>query len=65
MAEEEDSKYRSYFDEEDEFTDDEADIADAQNKPTVREKRVGPPNLSDWERSTVFVNFLQVFFNPI
>ncbi|KAL6228387.1 hypothetical protein ACLB2K_002337 [Fragaria x ananassa] len=33
MAEEEDSKYRSYFDEEDEFTDDEAadepDIADA------------------------------------
>ncbi|KAM5572879.1 zinc finger BED domain-containing protein RICESLEEPER 2-like [Rosa sericea] len=65
MAEEEDTKYKGYFDEE-EVEDDEwleGAETEAANKTKEKMKRVGPPVETDWERATVFVNFLKVFYD--
>ncbi|XP_061993804.1 zinc finger BED domain-containing protein RICESLEEPER 2-like [Rosa rugosa] len=61
MADEEDSKYNSYFDEpEREDTDGEEDcfmVVDPKSR-----KRIGPPNDHDWEKAAIFVQFLKVFY---
>ncbi|XP_062027062.1 zinc finger BED domain-containing protein RICESLEEPER 1-like [Rosa rugosa] len=65
MAEEEDKNYKGYFDEE-EVEDDEwleGAETEAANITKDKMKRVGPPIETDWERATVFVNFLKVFYD--
>ncbi|PRQ31405.1 putative ribonuclease H-like domain-containing protein [Rosa chinensis] len=65
MAEEEDTRYTGYFDE-NEVEDDEwleVPEIEPEKKPKEKVKRVGPPVESDWERATVFVNFLKVFYD--
>ncbi|CAA0832808.1 Unknown protein [Striga hermonthica] len=59
LAEEEDTKYKSYFDEDDEENEEEG-----EDVGTVgRGKKVGPPTDDDWEKAVAFVKFLRVFFD--
>ncbi|KAK9940876.1 hypothetical protein M0R45_017516 [Rubus argutus] len=68
MAEEEDVKYRSYFDEDEEYDEEEGETDLNQVMPSMfrartARRRVGPPCEADWEKATVFVRFLKVFFD--
>ncbi|KAK9929235.1 hypothetical protein M0R45_026341 [Rubus argutus] len=70
MAEEEDVKYRSYFDEDEEYDEEEGETDLNQVMPSMfrartTRRRVGPPSEADWEKATVFVRFLKVFFDVI
>ncbi|KAL6527905.1 hypothetical protein OROMI_029716 [Orobanche minor] len=63
----EDSKYRSYFDEDDaeDEGDEESQEAERALAPTrsrASKKRVGPPKATDWASAEVFVSFLRVFY---
>lgn len=59
LADEEDMKFKGYFDEEEENDDDDEDT----QQESKGRKRVGPPNDDDWERATIFVKFLRIFFD--
>ncbi|KAK9940878.1 hypothetical protein M0R45_017516 [Rubus argutus] len=64
MAEEEDVKYRSYFDEDEEYDEEEGETDLNQVMPSMfrartARRRVGPPCEADWEKATVFVRFLK------
>ncbi|KAM5570626.1 zinc finger BED domain-containing protein RICESLEEPER 2-like [Rosa sericea] len=60
MAEDEDVKYKSYFDEEEELEEEEDD--QVVHRSRTPRKRVGPPKDEDWEKAEIFVNFLRVFY---
>ncbi|PRQ21096.1 putative ribonuclease H-like domain, hAT-like transposase, RNase-H [Rosa chinensis] len=62
MADVEDAKYRSYFDEEDDLDE---ELNEAENIKAARHSRkmVGPPVESNWEKAAVFVKFLNVFYD--
>ncbi|XP_024158467.1 zinc finger BED domain-containing protein RICESLEEPER 1-like [Rosa chinensis] len=62
MADEEDARYRSYFDEDEEL-DDENIEAETQVRPRQARKRVGAPVQADWDKASVFVKFLKVFYD--
>ncbi|KAK9942541.1 hypothetical protein M0R45_008201 [Rubus argutus] len=67
MAEEKDVKYRSYFDEDEEYDEEEGETDLNQVMPSmfrarIARRRVGPPSEADWEKATIFVRFLKVFF---
>ncbi|KAM5546469.1 zinc finger BED domain-containing protein RICESLEEPER 2-like [Rosa sericea] len=61
LAEEEDVKYTSYFDEDEELLQEEAALEEAKRRKPM--KRVGPPKDEDWERAELFVGFLKVFYS--
>ncbi|CAA0819781.1 Unknown protein [Striga hermonthica] len=78
LAEDEESKYKGYFDE-DEYEEDDDDVSElvigveaegaegAEGEKRERKnkgkKRVGPPNEEDWYRAEAFIKFLKVFFD--
>lgn len=64
MADEEDGRYRSYFDEDEELND-EGEEAESQVVVATQQqkKRVGPPVVSDWEKASVLVKYLKVYLD--
>ncbi|KAK9930569.1 hypothetical protein M0R45_027604 [Rubus argutus] len=62
MAEEEETKYISYFDEDETLGEDEYDEV-TEVEQTRSKKRVGPPVEEDWDRAAIFVKFLKVFYD--
>lgn len=61
LAEDEYSKYKGYFNEEEEPEDEEGEEQDYVVVQTNSKKRVGPPTEADWNNASVFVKFLGVF----
>ncbi|XP_024164338.1 zinc finger BED domain-containing protein RICESLEEPER 1-like [Rosa chinensis] len=62
MANKEDSKYESYFDEpKPEDNDGELEDGFVVVDPKTR-KRIRPPNEHDWEKTAIFVQFLKVLY---
>ncbi|XP_024164489.1 zinc finger BED domain-containing protein RICESLEEPER 2-like [Rosa chinensis] len=55
-----DERYCSYFDEDEEVAEDEAKTTSRRRVPT---KRVGPPTKTDWDNAAIFVKFLKVFYD--
>ncbi|XP_040374592.1 zinc finger BED domain-containing protein RICESLEEPER 2-like [Rosa chinensis] len=70
LKHDEDSKYTSYFDEDEEAVEEDGeepgdfsvDLSAIRSSRASR-KRVRPPNAADWEKAVVFVKFLKVFYN--
>ncbi|KAL6124454.1 hypothetical protein ACLB2K_076966 [Fragaria x ananassa] len=64
MADEEDGRYRSYFDEDEELND-EGEEAESQVVVATQQqkKRVGPLVVSDWEKASVLVKYLKVYLD--
>ncbi|KAM5573260.1 hypothetical protein ABKV19_013012 [Rosa sericea] len=70
LKDDEDSKYTSYFDEDEEAVEEDGEEPDdfsvdlsAIRSSRASRKRVGPPNAADWEKAVVFFKFLKVFYN--
>ncbi|KAM5552063.1 hypothetical protein ABKV19_026766 [Rosa sericea] len=59
MAEDEDSNFANYFKEPDEEYDEDGNLVPSRNN----RNRVGPPEVGDWEKAEVFVEFLRVFYD--
>ncbi|XP_061999218.1 zinc finger BED domain-containing protein RICESLEEPER 2-like [Rosa rugosa] len=59
MAEDEDSNFANYFKEPDEEYDEDGNLVPSKNKRNM----VGPPEVGDWEKAEVFVEFLRVFYD--
>ncbi|XP_024199307.1 zinc finger BED domain-containing protein RICESLEEPER 2-like [Rosa chinensis] len=69
LKDDEDSKYTSYFDEDEEAFEEDGEEPDdfsvdlSAIRSRASRKRVGPPNAAYWEKAVVFVKFLKVFYN--
>ncbi|XP_062013000.1 zinc finger BED domain-containing protein RICESLEEPER 2-like [Rosa rugosa] len=65
MADKEDSKYDQYYDEDEDIDeeDDELQVGGSDSRKKPKRKRVGPLVKEDWEKATVFVRFLKVFYD--
>ncbi|XP_061993955.1 zinc finger BED domain-containing protein RICESLEEPER 2-like [Rosa rugosa] len=59
MAEDEDGIFANYFKEPDEEYDEDGNLIPSKNK----RNRVGPPQVEDWQKAEVFVEFLRVFYD--
>ncbi|XP_024162412.1 zinc finger BED domain-containing protein RICESLEEPER 2-like [Rosa chinensis] len=63
MADEEENKYKDYFDEDEEVEEEEDTEIGIQKRSVQPRKRVGPPVKADWEKAEIFVKFLRVFYD--
>ncbi|XP_061999376.1 zinc finger BED domain-containing protein RICESLEEPER 2-like [Rosa rugosa] len=69
LQDDEDTKYMSYFDEDEEADEEDGEEPDdfsvdlSAIRRRASRKRVGPPNAADWAKAVVFVKFLKVFYN--
>ncbi|PRQ16699.1 putative ribonuclease H-like domain-containing protein [Rosa chinensis] len=55
MADEEDNKYKDYFDEDEEVEEEHEGEIKVQKKSVQPRKRVGPPDAADWEKAEGFL----------
>ncbi|XP_024195526.1 zinc finger BED domain-containing protein RICESLEEPER 1-like [Rosa chinensis] len=68
LQDDEDVKYTSYFDEDEELVEEDGDEPDdfsvnlSQIRTRSSRKRVGLPNEADWAKAVVFTKFLKVFY---